>query len=147
MTPQHFQTQMNRLAETFSTAAYKRERTQLIWQEVQDMPEKAFTQLVSRMIAESRQAPLVADFTEAARNERRKQHEARKALRVIGPEDLAPRASCGVCKDTGTVLARAKDRTELGHGLWAFKCDCSAGKYDPRAYPAWLDHLNHMERI
>lgn len=62
MQPANFQRGMDRLSETFG--AYKRERMQLIWLEVKDVPDEWFEKLCSELIGSERQAPLIDRFRE-----------------------------------------------------------------------------------
>lgn len=66
----HFQTQINRLAETYGGQHYKRERIELIWREVGSFPDSWLTRTVDRFIGELRQPPLVSEFREEASKER-----------------------------------------------------------------------------
>jgi len=131
MTAEHFQSQIQRLSNVFG-GAYKTERTQLIWREMQNLPEDSFSRIVDRLIAECRQAPLLPEFREFAAAEREKLWAKRKSNVVNLPSRVS--ASCSTCKDTGTILARRKDDCTP----WAFKCVCGVGRNNPRAFPEWL---------
>lgn len=133
MTAEHFQVQMNRLANTFG-GAYKTERTQIIWREMGNLPEEAFTRMVDKLIGECRQAPMIQEFREAASSEREKIWSKTKDDRMSRTMDnVRAFASCGQCHGQGVVLARRRDDSSP----WAFKCVCSQGRNDPRNFPIW----------
>lgn len=78
MTDQEFSTQINRLAETYGKNAFSNERCKLIWSAVKDLPGQWFGNLVSSMIGSLRQAPLVPEFVDAAREYRNQLWEMKK---------------------------------------------------------------------
>lgn len=70
MTSAEFQTQMQRMANTYGKNAYPTERAQLIWREVQSLDARWFQYVCDLLISNNRQAPLVADFGQEASRER-----------------------------------------------------------------------------
>lgn len=133
MTTEHFANQMNRLANTFG-GAYKTERTQIIWKEMGNLPEEAFTRIVDKLIGECRMAPMIQEFRDAAASEREKIWSRQKDQRMSQTmNNVRAFASCGQCHGQGVVLARRKDDSSP----WAFKCVCSQGRNDPRNFPLW----------
>lgn len=79
MTPQEFQTQMNRMIETWGKPAYSTERCTLIWQEVGQFSVTWWKQAVDRLIGECRQAPLLPEIRKVAAEEREKVAAREKA--------------------------------------------------------------------
>jgi len=78
VTEQQFQIQMNHLSENFGKAAYGTERVRLLWREVGSFSAAWFEGVVSKMIGESRYAPLLPEFREACAKEREKNWVAEK---------------------------------------------------------------------
>jgi len=134
VSPQHFGTQINRLAETYGAGPFKRERADLIWRAVKDMPDEWMTRTVDGFIATFRQAPLVPDFAEASRVERQRLWESRKRQSNVTQFNPQARARCTLCRDTGCLLAFSKESTT---GPYAFLCRCDAGTRDVRNLPRW----------
>ena len=98
MTREEFVKQMNRLASVFGANPYPEERRNLIWNEMNTLSVAAFTRMVSEMIGNQRQAPLLPEFRELAGREREAEWEAQKrvhareakeAMRTLfSPEDI-----------------------------------------------------------
>lgn len=78
MSPTQFQTQMNRLAETFGGQHYKRERVDLLWRELAQFSDSWLIRIVDKFIGECRMAPLLAEFREEASKERERSHSIEK---------------------------------------------------------------------
>lgn len=78
MNDQFFQTQINRLSETFGGQHYKRERVELIWRELKTFSNEWLSKLIDNFIGSYRQAPLVPEFREAASIERERIWEIEK---------------------------------------------------------------------
>ncbi len=78
MTPLTFQTEMDRLSDTFG--AYKRERMQLIWIEVKDGPDDWFREFVNELIGTERQAPLLDKFREGISKYRERSWKREKQI-------------------------------------------------------------------
>src|SRR5690349_8421127 len=78
MRASEFDFQMRRL-ETRWKGVYVDELKKLIWREVGHFSSEWFEQAVDRLLGNSRQAPLVQDFAEAAAREREKVHASEKA--------------------------------------------------------------------
>lgn len=57
---------------------YKPERLTVIWREVGSLSHEAFGRIVDRLIGESRFAPMLPEFREAASIEREKENSAAK---------------------------------------------------------------------
>lgn len=70
---------MQRLAETFGKQAFGNERAALVWREVKDFDPFWFRRVVDGFIGDSRQAPLVSDFSNAASEERERVWKIEKA--------------------------------------------------------------------
>lgn len=70
MTSEQFQTQVNRLCETYGKNHYGTERARLIWNEVRDFSNEWFARIVSELISKERLAPLIDKFREAIAAER-----------------------------------------------------------------------------
>lgn len=68
--PSDFKSQMTRLEETFGSRAMPKERAELIWRTVKDMPFAWLVRIVDQMIGDNRQAPLLRDFRDASYRER-----------------------------------------------------------------------------
>lgn len=131
MTPEFFQGQIQRLSNVFG-GAYKTERTQLIWNEMGNLPDDAFKRIVDRLISECRQAPLLPEFRDQAAVEREKIWSRQKAMGSV-MSNLHEFAKCSTCHGSGSVLVRRKD----DHSPWAFKCGCPAGRNNPRNFPLY----------
>lgn len=107
MTWAEFETQMNRLTETFGKAAYSKERVGLIWREVQSYSRAWMERTIDDMIGSHRTAPLLPEFREATARERerlwsaeKKQHESDANAFWNGtyhPDEV--KAVCQVIKD------------------------------------------------
>jgi hypothetical protein len=101
MNIQHFQAQVNRLAETFGAQYYKRERVEILWKSAKDLSDEWFSAVVDNFIGNMRQAPLMPEFQAEIGKERdrlwqqTKQQERREAkafMSVYAAEDLQ-----GIC--------------------------------------------------
>lgn len=79
MSPVEFQTQMNRLSETFGKQAYGTERAGLIWREVKDFSGAWLERTVDDFIGAMRHAPLLPDFANAVSAERERTWKREKA--------------------------------------------------------------------
>lgn len=129
MRPEHFQAQMNRLAETFGGQHYKRERVELIWREIGSFHDSWLTRTIDRFIGELRQAPLVSEFRDAASQERERQRETQKQQEKESvARDYRFSYACDYCKDNGVYVAI--HNTEKS--LYGFRCHCVRGEQDPR---------------
>ncbi len=80
MTDSAFRTQMQRMIDAFGAQHYKQERLAMVWKELGALSDSAFTRVVDRLIAESRYAPLLPEFRDAAAVEREQawRHEKRE---------------------------------------------------------------------
>lgn len=133
MTQAEFAAQMTRLVANFGKSAYSDERARLIWRAVEPLSAAWWTKTVDDFIAYARQAPLMDQIRERVAEERERIWGAHKkqAPKLWEP----PRdARCFACKDSGVVMAREKEGEV---GVYVFKCGCSAGEADRRAYPKW----------
>lgn len=112
MKQQHFQTQVNRLAETFGAQAYKRERVELIWREVANFGEVWFTKAIDDFIGNCRHAPLLPEFREKISLERERGWIGEKAQHAKDAKDtwagtLMPEESRIICQ---AIIARVQNR-------------------------------------
>lgn len=110
MSPQEFQTQVNRLSDTFGAHAYKTERTKMLWQDVRDFDAKWFEKLVGGLIASSRQAPLPNDFADAISWERERLWKIEKAQNSEDAKDWGKYAP----EDKRTICAMIQKRMAGG---------------------------------
>lgn len=132
MTEQEFTIQMNRLAETFGKSAYSSERVKLIWSAVRDFSQQWWGSTVNYFIGYQKQAPLMSEIGEAVGKERERiwNQQKKNQAPIWQPEK---NASCVGCRDSGVVLARELETK----AIYAFLCNCDAGKADRRNYPRW----------
>jgi hypothetical protein len=124
---------MTRLTAAYGKSVYSEERAKLIWRAVESLSSAWWEKTVDEFIAYCRQAPLMDQIREKVSEEReriwgRQKHQMPKLWEL--PRD----ARCFACKDSGVVMARAKDGTP---GFYTFKCGCPVGQSDRRAYPRW----------
>lgn len=87
MTKDEFQLQIDRLRSTWPSS-YPEEKVTLIWRTVRDMPEFWFENLVSKLIAHSRAAPLPVDFIEAFEVHRKKNRNFSSSIDA-GPKNVS----------------------------------------------------------
>lgn len=85
---EHYQAQMNRLAENFGAQHYKRERAELIWQEVRNLSDDWMKWTVDQFIGRLRQAPLLDEFCSAAATEKEKTRQKEKTQERQDAEDF-----------------------------------------------------------
>lgn len=78
MIPKEYNEQVDRLKRTFGEKHFPADRYNLIWVATKEFPVEWFSRLVDQMIAGMRQAPMPADFIEAAREQKFRDHEKRK---------------------------------------------------------------------
>jgi hypothetical protein len=72
VTTEHFNLEMKRLYGVFGEKSYPHEKIKMIWGHWKDLPDHAFTKLVSNLISTQRTSPLPKDFIEAAHQERKR---------------------------------------------------------------------------
>lgn len=87
MTGDQFQAQIRRLTNAFGPNATSTERTKLIWREVADFGDAWFEKTIDGFIGNCRQAPLVADFTAAASQERERLWQVEKRVHAVEAKD------------------------------------------------------------
>lgn len=129
-----FDIQMARLSSTFGKTAYPDERRKMIWREVSSLSSGAFSNIIERLISESRQAPLLPEIRELAAGYRVKQ--TKYAQNNGG-------YSCSICGGGGSLIARRKD----DKSPWAFKCSCTAGRNDVRRFPPWQESFRETYEV
>lgn len=132
MTESEFNTEMQRLTESFPRGSFPTERIKLIWREVRQFDAPWFAQVVSGFIGGMRTAPMVPDFSQAAGAKREKDWGSQKVIPMREWVNTHPR--CSACKDQGSVLARRETEHQW---VIAFKCSCSAGQLRREAWAAW----------
>lgn len=127
MSPQEFGAQIDRLKRTFGDRAYPEERNRLIYREVKDFDRRWLESVVDGLIANCRQAPILADFAQVISAEKER---VWKKTRDAGESAWVERTSwaCAYCCDSGVFLAR-KDSEP---GPSAFRCHCERGGEDSR---------------
>lgn len=123
MTPEQFAPQLNRLRIRFGDRALDKEFSQLVWREVHDMSEQAFTRFVDVMIGSRphTKPPLLAEFREARLNERKRAFD--NEVQAVTRGTLKPLADV-LRPDFGGVsgvkealeIARLRQRTKRGDG-------------------------------
>jgi Fe-S cluster biosynthesis and repair protein YggX len=86
VTANEFQTQMNRMIETWGKPAYSTERCSLIWREVGHFSAEWWKAAVDRMIGEHRQAPLLPEIRKVAAEERERVSYREKAKHTAEAE-------------------------------------------------------------
>lgn len=114
MNQSHFQSQMNRLAETYGAMQYKRERIELIWREVKDFEDRWLEGVVDEFIGTCRQAPLLPEFREKSSIERERLYQIEKAKNRVESERAFNRLFdneiiASICK---TIGDRARGNVE-----------------------------------
>lgn len=135
-----FDIQMARLIGVYGDRAYGGERIKILFEMLRDWEPWWFEHQVTHFIINSRTAPLVADFREAMDQERARL-AALTQLEKLQAEDLPPNPNaCIYCGDSGVLMCIHEKKT----GFWAFKCDCSFGKSDPRSFPVLK--TGHLEQ-
>lgn len=122
MTEYMFRHNMKRLAEVFGEKAYPRDRTEILWTYVKDCSDEAFGNWISRVIADSKFAPLGEQFREFARGNQERQEIPKSAT------------FCTLCGNGGRIIAtRISDKYKF-----AFSCTCAVGDYWNKEYfPRW----------
>lgn len=88
MNPVNFQTEIQRLINVYGQKAYPRERTELIWQEVQQLSDRWFSWLIGHLIGDNERPPMVTVFREHSSREREKSHEKQKAVQKKEAEEF-----------------------------------------------------------
>ncbi len=127
-----FSSEMGRLINVFSDKAYPKERMALIYEKMHFLEVADFRDIVSILIGECAQAPLLPRFQEAA-----KAHYAKHRERLDKEEALwiEKQAHCELCNRTGVITARRKDNWAAS---FAFKCVCAVGERKQFNYPSWF---------
>lgn len=128
MTQHCFDTQMARLKETYGARTYGPGREELILKSTRHLHDYAFEKIVSRFIADSRQAPLPKDFIDAA-NRERGGHQ--RLLR----DNVADPIRCEWCNDGGVIeVTHTADSKE-----YFMRCDCE--NHLPERERTWAKHF------
>lgn len=123
-----FESQIERLKNTFGDRPFADERIKLILTAVKGMSGEWFRYLTDAMIISrsTSNAPLPKDFAEAVSDELQQYREEKRKDSVTAWEDL--NYKCDYCRDTGVYLCTSNAQA----GLWAFRCHCEKGLSDPR---------------
>lgn len=125
MTSVEFNTQMDRLIDSYPKGAYPPERIKQIWQAVAEFPQQVFAKIIDELIGSHRQAPLLPEI----RTELAKEREKLVQQNRHQSEDYAKvQYLCDYCRGCGVYLCGKKGQ----NGVWAFRCHCSRGCSDPR---------------
>ncbi len=170
-----FKFQMERLTRHFGAKAFSIERINLILEEVKNISEKDFMEIVSDFIADSKFPPTRKDFRDAASSRRNTSYEVYKKASASDARKLTPenyQAGMKVLKgvmegkftnDQISKWANSSKSHQIGckycdsSGLifakekdskydnYTFKCMCPEGKGHVEIYPQWS--ANFSERF
>lgn len=97
----HFQNQVTRLMDCYGNKAFPKERCQLLWNKVKDLPDEWMTRTVDNFIAYQDKPPLQGDWDERIQKEQNKAHEARKHTKLMEPTVRSGVSGCPTCKGDG----------------------------------------------
>lgn len=125
MNQAEFQTQVNRLSNTFGKTHFGSERLMLLWKRVQSFSSAWFQRTIDDLISTHRQPPLPNDFETAISMERERLWKEQKGETLY---EIQAGYSCTTCKDTGVYVCHHPARG----GMWGFRCPCQKGDADPR---------------
>jgi hypothetical protein len=126
MTEEHFQKEMNRLAERFGAQHYKQGFQRLLWKDVKDLSESWFTAILSEFIYCARQAPLGEEFRQKVASEREHQWKNTRPIDKKSYDASLPNnPNCSHCRDVGILV----------HDTYAYRCCCSAGRLRQERFP------------
>ena len=78
MIQERFAQQINRLQDQFGRNAFGTERAKLLWREVGGFDDKWFEKVIDSVIANSRSAPILADFSSFISEERERRWRVEK---------------------------------------------------------------------
>lgn len=124
MSESQFETQMQRIYDTFGNKPFSRERIRLIWRYVSGLPYGNFCEIVDQFLAHERYAPTPMAFKEAATGVRRNYGKAAIEAEVI---------KCMGCNDLGVTRALS-----LHDSSWTLVlCDCESGREQSWYLPTW----------
>lgn len=140
MTEAHFRTQIQRMVGAYGNQgdqAYGRERCQIIFNEMRDLPDFAFTKIVTELIGANLRPPALKEFRELASVEReRNRGQSRRDRDTSLDPNLA---NCKRCCDTGVFPLYRNG------GADAFRCNCERGRLDRRPFPIWAGEENDLK--
>jgi hypothetical protein len=126
VTPEQFTAQLGRLVTRFSEKAFDQEFSQLVWREVHDMSEQAFTRTCDVMIGSRKHndPPRLTDFREARLKEQKYafDRDIQGACKVLAHPALAKPLADILKRDFGAVsgvkdaleIARLRNKTKDG---------------------------------
>jgi hypothetical protein len=121
---------------------YGLERQALIWQAAQSLSIESFARVVTRILAEFRQPPLLPEIRGLIAEERERIWGSQKVIPISG-FNWAKFSNCNDCGGTGALRAVSKTQST---GMYAFKCHCEYGQRDRRNFPQWTsDRLEEFE--
>lgn len=99
-----FTEQMKRLENTFGAKCYSHERVRLIWDRVNDLSDQWMKSAVNQFLANSKFAPLPADFFELVQVEKNKNYttepQGKEVESIFSPDEIKEILS--VIKGIGT---------------------------------------------
>lgn len=136
-----FMTQIKRLKDTYGDRLYTSERIESLWKLLKDWEVYWLANAITHFIDTERQAPLIPEFKGAIKFEQERHAEKTRMQLQQLEDDLSPNENaCIYCGDSGVLMCIHEKKT----GFWAFKCDCSFGKSDPRSFPVLK--TGHLEQ-
>lgn len=85
-----YKNQIARLVQTFGEKSYPGERVSVLWEYVRSFDQNWFNETVSEFIANSRQAPLVKEFRDAAEKKNLAEWEKKKRYESAISKSFSP---------------------------------------------------------
>lgn len=98
---------MERLSNTFGATAYKTERLEIIWREVQYLPDDWFKSIVDKFIGEERYAPMLDKFREEVSKQREASWQEKKK---VGSQEAEQFLQSYSNEDTKMLIQTILDR-------------------------------------
>jgi hypothetical protein len=139
VTLDEFRYQIDRLVETYGKDKYPKTRVHLFWECLRNESPVTLEKAVSRLIAESRTAPMLQDLSLEIREDHARQRQRRAQSETEKPSDFSDQEPvCDTCQDTGAVFAIHKEN----NARYTFRCPCSAGISREVKWPMWNDCLS-----
>jgi len=126
MTLDQFEINMVRLRTEYSTKAYSKERTMIIWGVVKYIDGEAFYDVITVLIGDNHKPVSLQQIKDATRPLRE------EAFRLSQNQKLEGISLCELCKNTGVVMAKDEAMIE-----YAFRCNCKVGNIKNVPFPAW----------
>src|SRR3954462_10986965 len=97
MNLQEFDSQVNRLRDTFGDRSYPDERVKIIWREVQSLGRAWFERTIDRLIGEFRKAPMLPDIRFLIAEERERHRQTEKLRDTVAGWQVPVNPRCSQC--------------------------------------------------